>query len=106
MKRALAGLVCLALAACAPAGGGKTGQAWKVYDGGKLVLTVFDRPGPLVSTAMPPPGAQPVVHAFLSGTAHSAVHEDQLRKILEASSSFADFIGRLRAAGFIVKGAE
>ena len=80
-----------------------TEQRWKVYDGPTLILEVSSVPGPIISTAAPPPGLKPVTHPFLSATARSAQHEHRLREILVASKDLGDFVSRLRAAGFEVR---
>ena len=41
-------------------------HAWQLFDGETLVLDVSDAPGPILSTAMLPPGMAPVSHPFLS----------------------------------------
>jgi hypothetical protein len=76
---------------------------WDVYDGSQLILEVSDTPGPILSTAAPPPGLKPVTHPFLSASARSAAHEHRLREILTASRDAPDFLARLRAAGFDVR---
>jgi hypothetical protein len=76
---------------------------WRVYDGSLLILDVSDRPGPLTSTALTPPGYKPVMHPFLSASAHSARHEDRLATILKSSTDLQDFLTRLRAEGFTVE---
>lgn len=76
---------------------------WEIYKGERLVLTVADGSGPIVSTAAPPPGAPPVHHPFLSASAHAPEEEDALKRILDASESTADFLARLKTAGFEVK---
>jgi len=80
-----------------------TEQRWKVYDGSTLILDVSSIPGPIISTAAPPPGLKPVTHPFLSAAARSALHENRLRELLVASKDLEDFISRLRAAGFEVR---
>lgn len=81
----------------------KSEQRWEVFDGATLILEVSDVPGPILSTAMPPPGVKPVTHPFLSAAARSAIHEHRLREVLLASKDVEDFLERLRAAGFTVK---
>lgn len=77
---------------------------WNVYDGAELILELSDVPGPLISTAAPPPGLRPmVVHPFLSATARSASHEHRLREIVDASKDVVDVLSRLRAAGYDVR---
>jgi len=76
--------------------------AWSVYDGSVLILTIVGEPGPITSTAAPPPGGRPVLNPFLSAAAQDADHEDQLGRLLQASTSLDDFLARLRAAGFRV----
>jgi hypothetical protein len=81
-----------------------TAPTWSVWDGDARILTIVGRPGPLISTAPPPPGpAAWVMHPFLSATAESALHEDRLRTLLEASTSIEDYLRRLRDAGFGVR---
>ena len=77
---------------------------WDVFDGDVLVLEVSSEPGPLMSTALPPPDPawRPPVHPFLSASARSAAHESKLRGILDASKSLDEFLRRLREAGFRV----
>lgn len=75
---------------------------WSVYDGSTLILTIVGEPGPITSTAPPPPGFVPVQNPFLSAAARDADHEDQLGQLLGASSSLDDFLTRLRGAGFRV----
>lgn len=76
---------------------------WEVFKGERLVLAVSDGAGPIVSTAAPPPGAPPVRHPFLSASAHAPEEEDALKRILDASESTADFLARLKSAGYGVK---
>ena len=77
-------------------------HAWKVYDDDTLILDVSDTPGPILSTASLPPGVAPAQHPFLSASARSAKHEHKLREILNASTSVADFLSKLRGAGYRV----
>jgi hypothetical protein len=77
-------------------------HAWKVLDGDLLILEVTDTPGPIVSTAALPPGVPVRRHPFLSASARSARHENELHKHLEASTTLPDFLGRLRGAGYKV----
>ena len=104
----------LLLAACHPAGIAvseppATGApvtvvgVWEVYDGTDCVLTVRGEPGPITSTAPPPPGGAVATHPFLSAAAHDAGYEAQLRAILDASVSVDDFLARLVAAGFRIE---
>lgn len=79
-------------------------ERYEVYEDDLLVLGIVGEPGPLISTAPPPPGpAQFTRHPFLSATAASPLHEHQLRQLLKASTSVADYLAKLRAAGFTVK---
>lgn len=75
---------------------------WRVFDGDLPILELSDEPGPITSTALPPPGSQPVSHPFLSAAALDAGHEDELRKLLEASHDVDDFVRALAAAGYRV----
>lgn len=76
---------------------------WNVYDGDTLILDVSDQPGPIISTAILPPGQAPATNPFLSATSHDAFHENQLHDILQASHDVPSFLGGLRSAGFTVK---
>ncbi len=76
---------------------------YEVYAGADLVLTVRAEPGPLTSTAPPPPDGHVPSHPFLSAGAHDAASESQLRAILDQSTDVEDFLARLTAAGFRVE---
>jgi len=78
-------------------------QAYDVFKGERLVLTVRNRPGPLGSTALAPPGGPPALHPFASGAAHAPDEEPSLRDILERSRDFPDFAERLRRAGYTLR---
>jgi hypothetical protein len=69
----------------------------------RLVLTVRNRPGAIVSTAIPPPNGSPVMHPSLSATAHAATEENALHAILEQSSNFDDFLRRLTQSGYTIR---
>jgi len=81
----------------------ESGKDWEAFKGDRLVLSVSDGPGPLASTALPPPGTPPVRHPFLSASAHAPEEEDALKRVLDASESTADFLARLKSAGYAVK---
>lgn len=87
-------------------GGPAAANRWRVFDGEQLIMEVSDVPGPLLSRAAPPPGLRPAVHPFLSAASRSPLHEHRLKEILDASTSVADFLDKLRAAGFEVKPVE
>lgn len=76
---------------------------WEVFRGERLVLSVSDGAGALVSTAPPQPGAAPVRHPFLAASAHAPEEEDALKRVLDASESTADFLERLKSAGYDVR---
>ena len=80
-----------------------TEHHWQVYDRDTLVLEVSSRPGPIISTALLPPGTPPATSTFMSATARDAAHEDQLHGILVASRDLDGFLANLRAAGLVVK---
>ena len=78
-------------------------KSYEVRKAGRLVLTVIDQPGPIVSTALrPPDGSPPPNHPFLSASAHAPEEEDALRGQLDSSKSLSDFLERLRQAGYAV----
>lgn len=70
---------------------------------GRVVFDLADAPGPLVSTAPPPPNGKVVSHVFLSGAARDARWEGELKRLLDQSSSFDAYIDALAAAGFTVR---
>lgn len=78
-------------------------RRYQVLKNGQLVLEVVDVPGPLVSTAILPPGMQPVQHPFLTATARAAFEESALREILDRSTTFDDFLRRLTEGGYVVR---
>jgi hypothetical protein len=98
-------ILALALAACSAPAPKKAAMPhhWNVYDKDTLILDVSDQPGPIVSTAMLPPGEAPATNPYLSATSHDAFHENQLHGILQASHDLQSFLDGLRAAGFTVK---
>jgi hypothetical protein len=85
-----------------------------IYAGDRLALVVRDNPGTLRSTAGPapaagdpgPPGSPrtyrppPGAHPFIDAQAHDPAAECRLRELLDASSSFDDYLARLLDAGF------
>jgi len=83
-----------------------------IYAGDRLVLVVRDNPGTLRSTAGPAPGdpgppgrpgtngPPPGTHPFIDAQAHDPAAESRLRELLDASSSFDDYLARLLDAGF------
>ena len=77
-------------------------RKFEVRREGTVVLDVVDTPGPLRSTASPPPGASETKHAFLTATAYEPGAENELRDILLASDSTDSFVARLSQAGFEV----
>ncbi len=83
--------------------GGADDRTYEVRKKGKLVLTVTDAPGPIVSTAVRPPDGSAAAHPFLSASAHAAEEEDALGRVLAQSKSTGDFLGRLRKAGYEVR---
>ncbi|MBE2181833.1 MAG: hypothetical protein IAE89_00270 [Anaerolineae bacterium] len=77
----------------------RTPRHFQVYKGERLVLSLEDTPGLLISQASPPPGGAPK-HPFANARAFDAMTEGDLGEMLWASSSFDDFLRRLIAAGF------
>lgn len=78
-------------------------RAFTVTKDGDTVLTFTDEPGPLMSSALPPPGFVPPENPFVTAQAHNVFHEHALREILDASESADDFVSRLEAAGYTVE---
>ena len=95
-------------------------REFAVYTDGRLALVARDEPGTLGSTAGPPAGAGPPpppgpppgpgeplnpepppgVHPFIDAQAYDPVSEDRLRRLLDESSGFDDYLERLLGAGF------
>ena len=78
-------------------------RVFEVFKGDRPVLTVSNKPGPLLSTALLSPGREPVSHPFLSASAQAVEEEPRLRQILGHAENFPDFIARLRAAGYTLR---
>ena len=77
--------------------------SYTVFKNHRPVLRLVDRPGPLTSTALPAAGAAPVQHPFLTASALAAGEESRLGKILAASENTAQFLVKLRQAGYLVR---
>ncbi len=100
-------------------------RQFAVYVDGRLALIVRDNPGTLRSTAGPPAGVvhgggppppppgpppgpdeplmpepPPGTHPFIDAQAYDPVSEDRLRRLLDDSSGFDDYLARLIDAGF------
>src|SRR5260370_34602980 len=71
-------------------------RVYEVFKGDRLVLTVSNEPGPLLSAALPPPGREPISHPLLRASAHAPAEEPRLRESLERAREVAAFIARLR----------
>jgi|SRR5271167_2565439 len=78
-------------------------RTYEVLRTDRLVLTVRNKPGAIISTAIPPADSNPVMHPFLSATAHAATEENALHAILEQSSDFDDFLRRLTQSGYTIR---
>lgn len=78
-------------------------KTYEVLRADRLVLSVRNKPGAIISTAIPPVKSNPVMHPFLSATAHVATEENALHSILEQSSDFDDFLRRLAQSGYTVR---
>jgi hypothetical protein len=61
-----------------------------------------DEPGTLMSTAMLPPGVEPVRHPFLTAQSRDPFEESKLAEILNGCGSFAVFVKALEIAGYTV----
>jgi hypothetical protein len=71
-----------------------------VYKGLQLVLLAENKPGYLISTAMPAPNTGAPQHPFIHGEATWAPAEDELGSLLHASESFDAFLAALVAHGY------
>jgi hypothetical protein len=69
------------------------------YKGRILVLSIERGPGPIYSTASPPPTGAPI-HPFLSARAYDPYSEDELGSLLRRAESFDQLIGALLDAGY------
>jgi hypothetical protein len=78
-------------------------KTYEVLRADRLVLTVKNKPGAIISTATPPANGSPVAHPFLSATAHAATEENTLHTILVQSSDFDDFLRRLARRGYTIR---
>src|SRR5674476_340255 len=78
-------------------------RTYEVLRADRVVLTVRNKPGAIISTAIPPVNSSVVMHPFLSATAHSTTEENALHVILEQSSDFDDFLRRLAQSGYTVR---
>ena len=78
-------------------------KTYEVLKADRLVLTVRNKPGAITSTATPPANGSPVIHPFLSATAHAATEENALHAILQQSSDFDDFLWRLGQNGYTIR---
>ncbi|MCX5789033.1 MAG: hypothetical protein NTX64_11085 [Elusimicrobia bacterium] len=86
----------------AASGFAKPGSDWSVYKGDKEVLRLKNAPGPIISTALLAPGAEPVRHPFVTAAALDAAEEYDFQVILKRSRNFDDFVANLRKAGYEV----
>lgn len=97
---------CAALAGCrkeSPEGGFPPGSSWEVLKNGQPVLLLKNEPGPLTSTAAPPPGQEPPRHPFLTASALDPIEENALRETLDKSRSFEEFVSLLKAQGYTLR---
>jgi len=78
-------------------------KTYEVLKADRLVLTVANRPGAIIGTATPPVNSNPVMHPFLSATAHAASEENALQAVLVQSSDFDDFLWRLAQNGYTIR---
>jgi hypothetical protein len=78
-------------------------KTYEVLRADRLVLTVTNKPGAIISTATLPVNSNPVMHPFLSATAHAASEENALHAILVQSSDFDDFLRRLAQSGYTIR---
>ena len=74
-------------------------RIFHIYKGAVLVLIVEDRPGILLSTAMPAPSGPPA-HPFIHASALDALSEDELGSLLRQSKDFDSYLNLLIASGY------
>ena len=70
-----------------------------VFRNGRLVLSVEDRPGVLLSTAAPPPTGAPE-HPFVNARAHDPFSEQDLATVLGSAHDYDSFLALLVQSGF------
>ena len=92
-------ILAVSVASCSP-----PSETLSAFDAsGREALRFKKGAGPIVSTALPPAGSEPVKHPFVTARAMDASSEHQLGRILESSRDFEDFVANLKKAGFSVK---
>ena len=80
------------------------GDGWSVFNKkGEEVMRIWDKPGPLTSTALPAPGQKHFMHPFLSGSSMDPNDEADLGDILRQSHSFDEYVAKLKKAGYDVR---
>jgi hypothetical protein len=77
-------------------------RAFEIYSGSELVLKIEDKAGRLISMASPPVTGFPE-HAFVNGQSFSAIHEGTLKEILDASSSFDEYLTKLISKNYNIR---
>lgn len=104
--RKLLWIACLALlGACRRDVGGdalEPGSSWDVFKGDRKVLWMKSAPGPILSTALLPPGAKPKQHQFVTATALDPMEESALGALLGNAKDFPEFVALLKANGYRV----
>lgn len=85
------------------AGHGVQPKVYEVTKAGRLVLTVKDAPGSLLSTASPDVEKPIPRHPFLSARAYSARDEEQIGRLLRQARDTQGFLALLRANGYQVR---
>ncbi len=76
--------------------------SYNVYHDNKLVAIIKSEPGPVVSTATPPPLGQEIKHPFLTATALVPEEENTLYQFLQKAKNFDGYVNLLKANGYIV----
>jgi len=78
--------------------------SYLIFLGKTPILHLIDEPGPLTSTATPPPPGTPTTyHPFVTANALYPAEEHQLRELLLQSRSTKEFLSKLRDAGYGVR---
>lgn len=84
----------------------KRDEEWSVYKGDREVFVVFNKPGPMGSMSLGPPGTKPAENPYFSGYSKTAQEEDAIGKIASGSKSLREFLEGLRKAGYRVQKAD
>jgi hypothetical protein len=79
-------------------------KGWSVLKNGKVVEWIDDKPGPMISRAAPPPPGTPLTtNPFMTATSKDIMSEGALQKLRAQSTSFQDYVKKLKNNGYEVR---